>query len=450
MRTLDRSFWPSLTRLQPSGTVRFWRLRQVAERPHRGLPAYRREFPDSSYVDSCLLGRSQVARNSAIKPIAAHQSRLRQHTNMETCPKCHAYFCADEAWTNGGVGSSVPVGLQEPDTRVSCPGCGEVFPALAFRYFGIPTAGGSTADASKRQFEDVPVPSVTLRTLLLSTTPVTVCDRAYPRCIGVLMLVFAALLVPAAVVLSARSDVGDFPFVLGVFGSVYLARKGSSIAQRTAREVLADDPRPPLLFLRSFSQDGTDRNTFGVPEQSGPRSSPPFWFLYRLLGWRRAALEPELAKALRNNGPFIAIGRPGESVPEEGASRLYTDDSSWKLAVATAVKESQLILWQGATTSSTLWELSCIARLASPGHVLLIVPNPSVKAQAFEELRYHMNQRLPRPIPSIVEDINFVAFDDNWNAFFLPIMRVAPLLNWFTPSNIDLPSTLKARFAYLR
>lgn len=309
----------------------------------------------------------------------------------------------------------------------------------------------SKENTSERPVDDVPIPSVPLRTLLRSSVGVRPWDRARPRYVGILMLVSAGLLPTAALVLSIQLHAGSLLFVFGVVAAIYLVHNGSRIAQLTAKEALATDLRPPLLFLRSFSQDGDSRETFGLPGQSGPMSmSPPFWALYQLLGWRRGALEPELAKALRNNGPFFAIGCPGESVPEEGAARLYVDDSCWKLVVATAVKESQLTVWQGGTSPSTLWELSCIARLAKPGHVLLVVPNPSVKEQEFEELRELMGRRLPRPVPSTREDINLVAFDDDWNAIFLRIERVAPLVQWFTPSNIDLRNTLKAQFAHLR
>jgi hypothetical protein len=57
---------------------------------------------------------------------------------METCPKCGAHFFANDAWANRGVlRSLLTPGWQELDTHVRCPGCGQVFPASAFRYFAI-------------------------------------------------------------------------------------------------------------------------------------------------------------------------------------------------------------------------------------------------------------------------------------------------------------------------
>ena len=56
---------------------------------------------------------------------------------METCPKCGAHFYADEAWANRTVASLLPAGWEQLDTQVRCPGCAQVFPAAAFRYFGF-------------------------------------------------------------------------------------------------------------------------------------------------------------------------------------------------------------------------------------------------------------------------------------------------------------------------
>jgi ribosomal protein S27AE len=58
--------------------------------------------------------------------------------NDETCPKCGAHFPAERAWANRSVAALVVApALQDLDTRVKCPSCGSVFPAVEFRFFGF-------------------------------------------------------------------------------------------------------------------------------------------------------------------------------------------------------------------------------------------------------------------------------------------------------------------------
>jgi hypothetical protein len=40
-------------------------------------------------------------------------------------------------------------------------------------------------------------------------------------------------------------------------------------------------------------------------------------------------LRAEILKA----GPFVAVGRPGDPLPQLGANRLYVDDADWQAAV---------------------------------------------------------------------------------------------------------------------
>jgi len=60
--------------------------------------------------------------------------------NDEQCPKCGSKFPANEAWASRTMaGLMIAPALQDLDTRVKCPGCGKVFHATAFRFFGFVT-----------------------------------------------------------------------------------------------------------------------------------------------------------------------------------------------------------------------------------------------------------------------------------------------------------------------
>src|SRR5262249_52435183 len=57
--------------------------------------------------------------------------------------------------------------------------------------------------------------------------------------------------------------------------------------------VLAQDTRPPVIYLRSFVKD----------QESGG-----------FLSWK-STIEQQVASVMRDYGPVIAIGKPGESLP---------------------------------------------------------------------------------------------------------------------------------------
>ncbi|WP_431095739.1 hypothetical protein [Polaromonas aquatica] len=58
----------------------------------------------------------------------------------EQCPKCGSKFPANGAWASRTMtGLMIAPALQDLDTRVKCPGCGKVFHATAFRFFGFVT-----------------------------------------------------------------------------------------------------------------------------------------------------------------------------------------------------------------------------------------------------------------------------------------------------------------------
>jgi hypothetical protein len=84
-------------------------------------------------------------------------------------------------------------------------------------------------------------------------------------------------------------------------------------------EKRTSDLRPPVVYLRSFSDDGS------VPEKSGLLLFFEWMNPNNLLA---GALRPErtyeqvLTSSLRSVGPVVALAKPGEELPELGAARL--------------------------------------------------------------------------------------------------------------------------------
>lgn len=135
---------------------------------------------------------------------------------------------------------------------------------------------------------------------------------------------------------------------------------------KSAEEVLRQDHRPPVVYLRSFASDGEERRGFFQAMFTGVRS---------LL---TKTPEQRLASAASRLGPFVAIGRPGEELPELGAARLYVGDDDWQLVVTDLLsRPGAKVILQVGETQGLRQEVGFLSRYVRPDHVILFVPFPN-------------------------------------------------------------------------
>ena len=124
-----------------------------------------------------------------------------------------------------------------------------------------------------------------------------------------------------------------------VFGSIYVVtlawRRARRLAAVEASEQLKQDPRAPVLYLRSFQDDSEllemETDLFvqagsGAPYPSALKKSGALAQAWRRITRARLTssggrLEEVLAREVRGVGPFVAIGAPTEPLPELGAAR---------------------------------------------------------------------------------------------------------------------------------
>jgi TM2 domain-containing membrane protein YozV len=124
--------------------------------------------------------------------------------------------------------------------------------------------------------------------------------------------------------------------VIARFGIVLL-RSGWKHETRTADEARAADPRPPVVYLRSFVADDQPLLTFAYTAS--------------------VSAEQEIAFAMDRIGPFIAIGKPGERLPELGAARLYVADEDWRMVVGEMMRDAALVVIRAGETPNLWWEI---------------------------------------------------------------------------------------------
>ena len=120
----------------------------------------------------------------------------------------------------------------------------------------------------------------------------------------------------------------------------------------------------------------------------------PCWKLVGSAGfWNRALTvvfdymmmfspEQELEEVLNRVGPVIAIGKPGEPLPELGAARLYVSDADWKAKVTDMIARSRLVVIRTGSTPNLQWEIEqTMARV--PRRQILFVSLGDAKRTAF-------------------------------------------------------------------
>jgi hypothetical protein len=161
--------------------------------------------------------------------------------------------------------------------------------------------------------------------------------------------------------------VGVLFLVLGGF-VVRLARVW---ARATARRLRARDPRPPILYLRSFEDDD-----LRIPTIVSARR--PFLELFAARG--SDSFEESIAWQLAPFGPVIAVGRPGRSLRSLGAARDHLPDDVWRERVSELMTAARAIVTTIGSTDGLRWE---VARLVAGGHLpktLFVLPPAPVDA----------------------------------------------------------------------
>jgi uncharacterized protein YjeT (DUF2065 family) len=108
----------------------------------------------------------------------------------------------------------------------------------------------------------------------------------------------------------------------------------------------------PVVYLRSFSADESAwKRVFGL--FIGGSFFPPV-----------LSDEEQLAQAVAPIGPLIGLGKPGEALPEPGATRLYP--AQWHESVEQLLRRARLVILRPSTSESVLWELEQVFRTVDP------------------------------------------------------------------------------------
>jgi hypothetical protein len=136
-----------------------------------------------------------------------------------------------------------------------------------------------------------------------------------------------------------------------------LVRRLTMPSGRSLRE---QDPRKPILFLRSFVDDDlTVLRTVRVFDR---------------LQTVKLRFEDAIADELSRYGPFLAIGRPDEWLPRTGAAREYVGEGEWRDRVSGLADEALVIVVSLGRSEGMEWELRHLIARRQIGKVIILVP----------------------------------------------------------------------------
>ncbi len=174
--------------------------------------------------------------------------------------------------------------------------------------------------------------------------------------------------------------------LLGHFGwKTY--RRGRKFNTLSAEEMLARDPRPPVVYIRSFRDD--DR-LLATPERSDLWVSRLFMPVFLI-----ESREEILAGCLSKIGPVVAIGNPREVLPELGAARMYFRDDEWQEKILAFMLQARLVVLLGGPTKNLWWEIENALKILPPERLLCVVPKE--KDGSDEEFLREFAQKIGQP-----------------------------------------------------
>lgn len=142
-----------------------------------------------------------------------------------------------------------------------------------------------------------------------------------------------------------------------------------------ADELIQLDPRPPVLYLRSFKDD--EKIARAIAFQS---------------------IEQEMKVVFFDFGPFIAFAEPNAEALDPGAGRLYASQEKWQDEVRNEMVKARLVVMRIGATPSFWWEVEQARGIVTPERLIFFIPGEKVKSE-YEEFCLKANRLFPHGLP---------------------------------------------------
>lgn len=194
---------------------------------------------------------------------------------------------------------------------------------------------------------------------------------------------------------------GSLIFVVAALTGSLLCRTGKRLTTKRAEDLLRQDDRSPVLYLRSFVDDR-------IAGKAVMGSQPMDVLIKPLaLAFTADTEEEILTSELNRVGPCVAVGIPGERLPPIGAARMYFEDAVWEEEVRKLMKRSELVVMRAGNTKGFLLELGMAVESLDPKKLVILLPFETEQKKLlradernrYSEFRESANKILPKDLP---------------------------------------------------
>lgn len=205
--------------------------------------------------------------------------------------------------------------------------------------------------------------------------PVTPPFAILAVCVGILAVVVPLKMLMDTLALGFEKErlenIGTiFIGLAGVALFMYEGHRRSRLATVTA--AMQNDPRPPVLYLRAFA---AERKPFTMLKGKDGRKLITSIPDKLQLGWLRIRFEEYFAPSIgRTIGPFVALGAPGEFLPQYGASREYQPNAEWQRRLVEVAESAQAIVVQCGESQSLNWEFEMLLEKRLSERLFVMTP----------------------------------------------------------------------------
>lgn len=142
---------------------------------------------------------------------------------------------------------------------------------------------------------------------------------------------------------------------------------------------------PFVLYLRSFDDDQARSR------MEGPYGWDTGGLLYALFLSTRTE-EEQIAAALCPAGQVVAVGRPGQELPETGAHRMYLPHDDWQDTIVDLMTMARLVVLSVGDGPGLRWEVIQAVRRVAAVRLVLLVPTASSYAVFREEITHELSE----------------------------------------------------------
>lgn len=140
-------------------------------------------------------------------------------------------------------------------------------------------------------------------------------------------------------------------------------------------EVLEQDPRKPVLYLRAFNQE-SQFFVIGPKNKYGDFTNSLHARLAKEGENVGVTFEEYFGGAITESiGPFVALGSPEDYIPPQGATRMYATDADWMQRLTELAQGAACILVEVGKSSNLRREFEQLGRLDLQ-HKLFVITRP--------------------------------------------------------------------------